>query len=229
MSKTTERLTRSCFVRRIGANKGRDRAGTRFDFPRSTTIVIPMKNSPRHLFLSACLALLWSGCASTLPNDAFVKTINFAPLNTFSYKHTLINGMEFRDSERMALEELSRATLTAAMRERGFREVESGSDFYVVAKWKKAVSSYPGIFASVDGARDSLNDRSDPGYRFASRLHLTVEVYETATGDLFWRNELPDLFDANEFTEERVVASLKRGIRDFPERVEKDPDLPNIE
>jgi len=188
-----------------------------------------MKSLFAYLIAPCAVALLFSGCASSSSHNEFVKTINFAPLDTFSYKHTLISGMEFRESEEMVLEDLSESTLVGAMTDRGFREVESGSDFYIVTKWKKAVSSYPSAFDSIDGARDSLNDRSNPSYRFASRLHLTVEVYETATRDLFWRKDLPNIFDANEFTEERVVASLERAVRDFPERVEKDPNLPNIE
>jgi len=46
---------------------------------------------------------------------------------------------------------------------------------------------------------------------------------------MFWRKDLPNIFDAVQFTEERVVESLKRAIDNFPERVENDPSLPNID
>jgi hypothetical protein len=177
------------------------------------------------MFVSALLV----GCASNSPHSGFVKTVTFSSLQTFSYKHTLITGMDFRESEEQILEELSEKTLVSELSARDFEQVDSGGDFYVVTKWKKAVSSYPGIFDSIDGPRESLNDRDNPSYRFASRLHLTVEIYQSSSRELFWREELPNIFDATQFTEERVIASLQRAVEEFPERVEKDPNLPDIE
>ena len=76
---------------------------------------------------------------------------------------------------------------------------------------------------------EALNDRDNPSYRFASRLHLTVEIYESSTRNLFWRKDLPNIFDAVQLTEERVVESLRRAVENFPHRIEKDPNLPDIE
>jgi hypothetical protein len=184
-----------------------------------------MKNAFVLIFLSALLA----GCVSNNPHSEFVKTITFSSLQTFSYKHTLITGLDFRESEEMFLEELSETTLSSAFTARGFEKVAQDSDFFVVTKWKKAVSSYPDAFDHVDGFQDSLGRRDHPSYRFASRLHLTVEIYESSTGNMFWRKDLPNIFDAIQLTEERVAESLKRAVQNFPERVEQDPDLPNIE
>ncbi|HKK17925.1 MAG TPA: hypothetical protein VJ952_04515 [Opitutales bacterium] len=175
------------------------------------------------------LPILLVGCVSSTQHSEFVKTITFSSLQTFSYQHTLITGMDFRESEEQLLEDLSEEVLTAEFTSRGFDRAEGDGDFFVVAKWRKAVSSYPDIFDSIDGPRDSLNRRDNPSYRFASRIHLTVEIYETATGELFWREDLPNIFDAVQFTEERVIESLRRAVEDFPERVEKDPNLPDIE
>ncbi|MFP4069205.1 MAG: hypothetical protein ACLFVC_03405 [Opitutales bacterium] len=172
----------------------------------------------------------WTGCASSGGDHSeFVKTINFSTLDSFSYKGTLVSGFDFRDSEELLLEELSEEVLTEALRAKDFESIGSGGDFHVVVKWRKAVSSHPGTFDSIDGARESLDDRDDPSHRFAARMHLTVEMYETETGNLFWRKDLPNIFDANQFTEERIVASLQRAVENFPERVEKDPELPDIE
>lgn len=175
------------------------------------------------------LSILFAGCVSNSPNAEFVNTITFSSLQTFSYKHTLVTGMDFRDSEERFLEDISEQTLVEELKARGFEQVDADSDFYLVTKWKKAVSSYPGAFDSIDGPFDSLNRRDNPSYRFASRLHLTVEVYESSTQNLFWRKDLPNIFDAVQFTEERVIDSLQRAIKNFPERVEKDPSLPDIE
>lgn len=174
-------------------------------------------------------ALFLAGCATNSPNSEFVKTITFSSLETFSYKHTLVNGMDFHESERLFLEDMSEQVLVEEFKARGFDEVESGGDFFAVVKWRNAVSSYPDMFDSIDGPFDSMNRRDNPSYRFASRIHLTLEVYESSTGNLFWRNELPNIFDATQFTEERVILSLKRAVENFPQRVEKDPELPDIE
>ena len=184
-----------------------------------------MKAAIPLLILSAIVA----GCATNSPHAEFVKTITFSSLQTFSYKHTLVSGLDFRESEELLLEELSEETLISELAGRGFESRDADGDFYVVTKWKKAVSSYPGPFDSVDGPLESLDRRDNPSYRFASRLHLTVEVYEASSRNLFWRKDLPNVFDAVQFTEDRIVESLRRAIKNFPERIEKDPNLPDIE
>ncbi|WP_269523352.1 hypothetical protein [Coraliomargarita parva] len=182
------------------------------------------------LFLSSCLCLLFFGCASPEnPNGNFVRSVDFTPFDTFSFKHTLITGFDWNDSETLMLEQLSEQVLTQELEARGFESVESGSDFYVVVKWMKGVSSYPSVFDSIDGPLDSLNRRENPSYRFAARLNLTVEVYETETRSLFWRKDLPNIFDAVQLTSGRVQDSLSRAIQHFPDRVDKDPDLPSLQ
>ena len=183
----------------------------------------------RKMLLILSLPLLFLGCATTGPNAEFVKTVTFSSLEDFGYKHTLISGMEFRESEKLLIEELSEKTAVSEMEARGFDFSASDADFYLVTKWRKAVSSYPDMFDHIDGPMDSLNRRGNPSYRFASRLHLTVEIYETATGNVFWRKDLPNIFDAVQLTEERVVESMERALEYFPERIEKDPNLPDIE
>lgn len=180
-------------------------------------------------FFSVLALVFWSGCATPQPNAEFVKTVNFSSLDTFEYKHTLITGLDFRDSEELLLEDLSEQTIVSELQARGFELSEGEADFFAVVKWRKAVSSYPGPFDHVDGFSDSLNRRDHPTYKFNSRLHLTLEIYESSTRNLFWTKELPNIFDSLQLTEERVVDSLERAIQNFPNRIEKDPTLPNIE
>lgn len=181
------------------------------------------------VLFALALSTLLAACVSNRPNAEFVNSITFSSLETFSYKHTLISGMNFRESESILLEELSESTLKAEFASRDFEEVEGEADFYVVTKWKKAVSHYPDAFDSIDGPLNSIQRRDDPSYRFAARLHLTVEVYENSTRSLFWRKHLPNSFDAVQLTEERVIDSLRRAVKHFPVRVLKDPSLPDIE
>lgn len=180
--------------------------------------------------LMSLVVLFLCGCVTQQQNAEFVGSINFSPLQTFSYKHTLISGMRSNDSNNYIIEEKSKSVLSDELVSRGFEQVDSAdSDFYVVSKWRKGVSSYPPMDHHVDGIYDSMNRRDNPSYRFAPRYHLIVEVYVSETDQLFWRKELPDIFDAIQFTEERLVASLARAIKNFPQRIERDPDLPNIE
>ena len=197
-----------------------------FDSIAKVTSVRCMRIFPSLVLLFA--TALFVGC-STTQNEGFVKSVNFSSLDSFTYKTTLVTGMEFRESESIALEAYSEEVIAALLIRKGFEETLTGGDFEVVVKWKKAVSSYPSAFDHVDGFSDQLNRRDYPTHSFGARMHLTVEIYETATGNLFWRNELPNIFDANQFTEERVIASLRHSVVDFPARTEKDPNLPSIE
>jgi len=181
------------------------------------------------LILMLTLLSFFSGCVSAPPNAEFVKTVNFSSLDTFTYKHTLISGMEFRDSEEMLLEALSEQTVVSELEAKGFAPADSEANFFAVVKWKKAVSSYANPFDHIDPYTEVRARGDNPATRFASRLHLTLEIYESGTGNLFWSKDLPNIFNALQLTEERVVDSLKLAIKNFPQHIEKDPNLPNIE
>lgn len=179
-------------------------------------------------FIIALLTL--AGCVSNAPHAEFVKTVNFSSLDTFSYKHTLVVGMEFRESEQQMLESLSEETISSELRSLGFEQAAAvaAADFFAVVKWKKAVSSYANPFDHIDPYQDVVSRREN-ATQFASRIHLTLEIYETSTGNLFWRKDLPNIFDAIQLTEDRVIHSLERAIGNFPAHIAKDPNLPNIE
>ena len=186
-----------------------------------------------NLFVPSLLTLsiltCFTACISTSPYSEFVKTINFSSLDTFSFKHTLITGMDFRESEELLLEELSREIIVEELQSRGFKPEPTDPDFFAVVKWKKSVSIYANPSDHIDPYNMVIARRDDPSSRFASRLHLTLEIYESSTRNLFWRNELPNIFDALQFTEKRVKDSLKLAIDNFPKYIVKDPNLPNIE
>jgi hypothetical protein len=173
-----------------------------------------------------------TGCATLKPTRTpgdFVRSIHFSPLNSFSYDRTVVSGMNYRNVEEAALNTLSEQVLKKELRARGFEAIESNGDFYVVVKWHKQISSYAGLFDSVDGPTSTMHRRYDGNSSTAVRVSLTVEIYDTATNEIFWRAELPNVFDAIQYSEARVAQSLSRAIQQFPERIEKDPNLPNIE
>jgi len=181
-------------------------------------------------FLLLPISLFLFGCATTPhPNAEFVASVNFSKLGSFEYKQTLISGMDFYRSDKTLLEAVSEATVIEILGERGFTEVDSDSDFYVVTKWKKKVSSYPSHFHHIDGYHESFEQRNDPAYGFFARLNLRLEVYESESDRLFWMSELRDVFSAIELTEERSMRSLHKALKNFPERVYKDPSLPDLD
>lgn len=185
---------------------------------------------PSLFIFSALIAFSFlTGCSTTSQNSEFVKTVNFSSLDTFSFKHTLVTGMDFRESDEYLLEELSEQTIVSELQARGFELTEGDADFFAVVKWKKAVSNSANPFDHIDPYHEVHARRDDPSRMFASRMHLTLEIYESSTRNLFWRNELPNIFDAIQFTEERITDSLREAIKNFPQHIEKDPNLPNIE
>lgn len=184
-------------------------------------------------FLAANLALIalifFCGCATPGPNAEFVKTINFSSLDSFSYQDSLFSGLDFRESEEMLLEELSEEAVVSELQMRGFERVNEDADFFVVVEWRKAVCSNPRPSDHIDGFRNSINRRDHPSYKFSTRMNLTLEIYESSTGNLFWSNRLPNIFDTVQMTERRIVDSLRRSIENFPDCIEKDPNLPDME
>ena len=80
-------------------------------------------------------------CQSAIPNKSeFVRTVNFSKLQSFRYKHTLATGMEWRDAQRILLEELTCKVINEEFESRGFERGESDADIVAVVKWRKAAS-----------------------------------------------------------------------------------------
>lgn len=181
------------------------------------------------LLLSLCLGFL--GCATSQDDgrSEFTKTINFSKLDTFSYKNTHVGGMEWRESEQYFLEEWSEQVISQEMSQRGFELVDDHADFFAVVKWRKQTSGYVNNFDPIDGVGATINRRNTAPTSFAARVSMTIEIYDAETGVMFWRKDLPNLFEAIQFTEDRVTKSLQRGIKNFPEHIDKDPNLPSIE
>ena len=191
-----------------------------------------MKSSYPLLNVVLLFAVFLTGCATLKPTRTpgdFVRSIHFSPLDSFSYDRTVVSGMNYRNVDEAALNTLSEQVLKKELRARGFEAVESNGDFYVVVKWHKQISSYAGLFDSVDGPTSTMHRRHYGDSSTAVRVSLTVEIYDSATNEIFWCAELPNVFDAIQFSEARVAQSLSRSIQKFPERIEKDPNLPNID
>ena len=181
------------------------------------------------LLLTLVILTFFTACVNTSPYSEFVETVKFSSLDTFSFEKTLITGMDFRESEELLLEELSKQIIVEELQLRGFEPDPADADFFAVVKWKKSVSIYANPYDHIDPYSKVIDRRDDPTSRFASRLHLTLEIYENSTRNLFWRKKLPNIFDALQLTEKRVTDSLKLAIKNFPQHIVKDPNLPSIQ
>ena len=181
------------------------------------------------LLLTLVILTSFTACVNTSPYSEFVETVKFSSLDTFSFEKTLITGMDFRESEELLLEELSKQIIVEELQLRGFEPDPADADFFAVVKWKKSVSVYANPYDHIDPYSKVIDRRDDPTSRFASSLCLTLEIYENSTRNLFWQNKLPNIFDALQLTEERVTDSLKLAIKNFPQHIVKDPNLPSIQ
>ena len=181
------------------------------------------------LLLTLVILTSFTACVNTSPYSEFVETVKFSSLDTFSFEKTLITGMDFRESEELLLKELSKQIIVEELQLRGFVPDPADADFFAVVKWNKSVSIHANPYDHIDPYSKVIDRRYDPTSRFASRLHLTLEIYENSTRNLFWRNKLPNIFDALQLTEKRVTDSLKLAIKNFPQHIVKDPNLPSIQ
>ena len=179
------------------------------------------------LILVFCL----SSCVTNHRFSEFVKTINFTNLDFFAVDKILLTGLDFRKSDQLILEKLSEEIISYELSSLGFvpatRTVDA--DFYVIITWRKALSFYSNPTDHIDPYAQVLARKDDRVGRFTPRLNLLLEMYSNSKNEVFWRKELPNIFDAPELTENRVKDSLKRAIKEFPARVIKDPNLPTIQ
>ena len=143
----------------------------------------------------------------------------------------MLTGLDFRKIDQVILERLSNEIITDKLSSLGFVPASSAADadFYVTITWKKALSFYSNPTDHIDPYAQVLARKDDRVGRFTPRINLLLEMYSICNNEVFWRKELPNIFDAPELTEERVVNSLKRAIKGFPARVIKDPNLPSIQ
>ena len=177
------------------------------------------------------LVLCSSSCVNKNPFSEFVKTINFSNLDSFKVESVLLTGIDFRKSDQLILERLSEEIITYKLSSLGFVPASStiDADFYVIITWKKALSFYSNPTDHIDPYAQVLARKNDRVGHLIPRLNLLIEIYSYSQNEIFWRKELPNIFDAPELTENRVKDSLKRAIKEFPARVIKDPNLPTIQ
>ena len=106
------------------------------------------------------------------------------------------------------MKQLSQEVLTQELTARGYEPVDERSDFYVVSKWRKEIN--------LSAAE-------------VVRFSLIVELYDTATDKVFWRAELPYVFNGMQWSEERVDQTLRLAILNFPASGDTGSNLPNAQ
>ena len=170
---------------------------------------MPMRLHFRPCWVALFFVALLSGCASfesTTPLGEFVKPTDMSSLDSFRYQHTMVSGMvDRRSSQALVMKKLSKNVLTQELSQRGYASAGQEAKFYVVSKWRKEIN-----LSTAE----------------AVRFSLIVELYNAANQSLFWRAELPYIFNAMQWSDARVSQTLRLAIQDFPVHMKKASELP---
>ncbi len=174
-----------------------------------------MRVSPFFLFS----VLLWAGCASTPDNGGFVRPVDTGLWRTFEVEPAMTTGFNWDGSDAMVVERVSGTALTDAFIGKGYEPVGEGmkADFRALAKWRKYAGQRGSLFNPVDPAQGRL-ETERPANGFAVRYGLVLEIFDGGTGELLWRSDLPAVFEAIRFSEDRVIQSVQRAAAGFPDR-----------
>ena len=113
--------------------------------------------------------------------------------------------------------------------ERGFEQVEGEEDFIVIVAWRKAVRVGYDKFDSMHKHNDFASKSDSIGHRISIKYDLSIEMFQPSTGYRFWEKKLPKVFEVLELSEHRVQEAISHAMKNFPTRVEKVPNLPDIE
>ena len=118
----------------------------------------------------------------------------------------MVAGMlGLRSTQAMVMKKLSENVLTEELSQRGYASAGQEADFYIVSKWRKEIN--------LSAAE-------------AVRFSLIVELYDAANKSLFWRAELPYIFNALQWSDARVSQTLRLAIQNFPYHTPKVSELP---
>ena len=121
----------------------------------------------------------------------------------------MVSGMvDRRSSHALVMKKLSENVLTQELSQRGYASAGQEATFYVISKWRKEIN--------LSAAE-------------AVRFSLIVELYDTANQSLFWRAELPYIFNASQWSDNRVSQTLRLAIQDFPDYITKASELPTFD
>jgi hypothetical protein len=118
----------------------------------------------------------------------------------------MVSGMvDRRSSQALVMKKLSENVLTQELSQRGYASAGQEATFSVISKWRKEIN--------LSAAE-------------AVRFSLIVELYDTANQSLFWRAELPYIFNAMQWSDTRVSQTLRLAIQDFPDYMKNASELP---
>jgi len=121
----------------------------------------------------------------------------------------MVSGMvDRRSSQALVMKKLSEQVLTRELSQRGYASAGQEADFYIVSKWRKEIN--------LSAAE-------------AVRFSLIVEFYDTANKSLFWRAELPYIFNALQWSDARVSQTLRLAIQNFPDHTPTVSELPTFD
>lgn len=192
--------------------------------------------NPLHLSL-ALVALLIAGCAtqSNAPHAEFVRSVDFTH---FDIAKVTVSAAEDPSNvlSEVAWEAVNTSTDAAirqALTDKGFElvtETDAQNDLRVSANWRarqvESSTATPPLLQLNPSDPDRPLQPPQPSAR--GGFQLVIEIADAYSGNVFWRSVTPARSALFAPTAESAASNALKLMKPFPNRVEKDPDLPHI-
>ena len=160
-----------------------------------------------------CLLSAMSGCWVSLPKyREFTRSIDFDRLESYRIEGPLLPG-GFENRLRIAgYEEAILAVIDEEMEAREFRKADGLADADIVLEWywisgKQLVGS-------------SLATASETGPSKQAYLRLGLRIFDSLSGEVFWRNTASQGVAETFLTEFSVTEMARQTLSPFPRKAE---------
>jgi hypothetical protein len=181
-------------------------------------------------------SLMFAGCATpSAPFAEFVRSVDFTHFDSATITIDPAEDLA-KVLTPSAHESVLTATATSiqeALEEKGFvlaSDGEAPADLLITAYWQEVRNEWDHAALPIVEPNPSDPDRPAmpklPAVR--SGFQLVIEIADNRSGNVFWRAitaPAASLFEPNASNAEATVLKL---MANFPQRVEKDPNLPHI-
>ncbi len=182
-------------------------------------------------------SLLASGCATrpSTPYAEFVRSVDFTHFDTVRIA-PLAAGDLAAVINTTRIEAILEATTTAiqrALEDKDFAVLPAdniNSDLVVSAYWQELINEPVRAALAIVEPNPSDPDRPTMPPMPAARggFQLVIEIAESRSGNVFWRATSAPAAALLAPTQTTAEAAALHLMANFPQRVEKDPNLPHI-
>jgi hypothetical protein len=188
-------------------------------------------------FILFIASLMATGCATrpSTPYAEFVRSVDFTHFDTVRVT-PLAAGDLAGVINASRIEAILQATSTAiesALADKDFAVLpadDQSSDLLVTAYWQEIINEPDRATLPIVEPNPSDPDRPSTPPMPAARggFQLVIEIADDRSGNVFWRATSAPAAALLSPTPATAEAAALRLMANFPQRVEKDPNLPHI-